>query len=85
MPANMHHESTQATDEVPLRGSADADPARAVPEADDIEQSLPVSGASDESDDGDVYREPMPVEADPGDVFEQRLEVPVEDDDYPPT
>ncbi len=32
-----------------------------------------------------IYRDPMPVEANPDDVYEQRLEVPLEDEDYPPT
>jgi hypothetical protein len=55
-----------------------------VAEADVLEQSLPVGRDVDASDAGDADEDPLPVDANPDDVFEQRLEVPFEDDDYPP-
>lgn len=66
--------------------AVEADPTRDVPEADGLEQSLPVTDApADAEVAGEIYRDPMPAEANPDDVYEQRLEVPMEDDDYPPT
>lgn len=52
-----------------------------VSEADVIEQALPLA----DEDTGAPYADPIPVDANPDDVLEQRLEVPVDDDDYPAT
>jgi len=58
-----------------LPADVGADPDR--PEADVIEQSLRIG------DERASYDEPLPLDANPDDVAEQRLEVPIDDDDYP--
>lgn len=49
------------------------------PEADVLEQVSPVE--SDPTT--DIYAEPVPLDVDPADVIEQRIEVPIPEDDYP--
>ncbi len=57
-----------------------ADVGRAdVPEADVIEQAQRVDGDAD----ADPYAQPLPLDANPDDVAEQRLEVPLDEDEYP--
>lgn len=62
------------------RGS-EGDPYRETPEADTLEQRLPVSGADDlESTAWPEDRPGTPLEADPVDVDEQRRAVPLDDE-----
>lgn len=55
-----------------------------VEEADGIEQLLPLRPDLDGSGAGLTVLDPLPGDANPDDVVEQRLEVPFEDEDYPP-
>jgi hypothetical protein len=48
----------------------------------DTTRLLPSDLAETEVDEADEFERPVPLEANDADVVEQKLEVPVEDDDY---